>query len=194
MVSHASQSDLASMTNIEEGRIEPGAQGGAAGIECACASRRVLPCASVAARRFAALLCFAVALLVAAPAWAAGTFNWETNRNRVTADIKSGKLIPLLEQIASVTGWRVFVEPDTGHSVSAKFSNLRPGRGAASVAGRSELRFGSRNQRQPEAVCFPHHDEERDAARRACQCRGVSRRRQGDSQRADCPAQAGGED
>ena len=39
----------------------------------------------------------------------------------------AGKLIPLLEQIASVTGWHVFVEPDTGRSISAKFSDLPPG-------------------------------------------------------------------
>ena len=69
----------------------------------------------------------AAALLTAVPAWGADTLNWETNRNRVSADIKSGKLLPLLEQIASVTGWRVFVEPDTTTSVSAKFSNLPPG-------------------------------------------------------------------
>ncbi len=84
-------------------------------------------CAPVGTRRFAALLCFAIALLAAAPAWAADSLNWETNRNRVSADIKAGKLMPLLEQIASVTGWHVFVEPDTGRSISAKFSNLPPG-------------------------------------------------------------------
>ena len=84
-------------------------------------------CARSAVERALALLFLAMALLAAAPAWAADTLNWETNRNRVSADIKSGKLIPLLEQIASITGWHVFVEPDTGRSISAKFSNLPPG-------------------------------------------------------------------
>jgi hypothetical protein len=32
-----------------------------------------------------------------------------------------------LAQIASVTGWQVFVEPDTSQAVSAKFKNLPPG-------------------------------------------------------------------
>ena len=53
--------------------------------------------------------------------------NWETNRNRVSADIKSGQLIPLLEQIAAITGWHIFLEPDTTCTVSAKFDHLPPG-------------------------------------------------------------------
>ncbi len=55
------------------------------------------------------------------------SFSWNTNRNQVTADIKSGKLLDLLEQIATATGWRVFVEPQTAHMVSAKFKDLAPG-------------------------------------------------------------------
>ena len=78
------------------------------------------------ARSFALLLIAALALSLSAPARGADTFNWDTNRNRVTADIKSGKLLPLLEQIASVTGWKVFLEPDTTCDVSAKFDRLPP--------------------------------------------------------------------
>src|SRR6266851_3172189 len=58
---------------------------------------------------------------------AADTFNWDTNKSRVSADIKSGELPALLEKIATVTGWRVFLEPDTTRSISAKFSDLAPG-------------------------------------------------------------------
>ncbi len=79
-----------------------------------------------AARRLAALWLIATVLTVV-PAWAADTLNWETNRNQVSADIKSGKLIPVLEQIASATGWHVFVEPDSARTISAKFGNLPPG-------------------------------------------------------------------
>lgn len=57
----------------------------------------------------------------------ADTFNWNAHRNRVSADIKSGKLRDLLEEIAVATGWRIFVEPDTSHTVSAKFKDLAPG-------------------------------------------------------------------
>ena len=79
------------------------------------------------AGRVLAGLWLAMVLFPALPARAADTLNWETNRNRVSADIKSGKLLPLLEQIASITGWRVFLEPDTTYAVSAKFDQLPPG-------------------------------------------------------------------
>ena len=75
-----------------------------------------------------AALCLAAVFLALIPARAANTLNWETNQNRVSADVKSGRLLPLLEQIAAATRWHVFVEPDaTTHTVSAKFSNLPPG-------------------------------------------------------------------
>jgi Subtilase family/Fervidolysin N-terminal prodomain len=77
--------------------------------------------------RFRAALWLAMALLAVVPAWAADTLNWETNRNRVSADIKAGKLIPTLEQIASATGWQVFLEPGTTSAISAKFNRLPPG-------------------------------------------------------------------
>jgi hypothetical protein len=63
----------------------------------------------------------------ASSAFAAEALNWNTNRNRVSADIKSEPLLNLLEQIAGATGWRVLVEPDTLHTVSTKFKELTPG-------------------------------------------------------------------
>jgi thermitase len=71
---------------------------------------------------------FALFLLLSSPAgYGAETLNWDTGQNRVSADIKSGKLYPLLEQIATASGWRVFVEPGLQYSVSAKFQGLPPG-------------------------------------------------------------------
>src|SRR5215469_17253520 len=65
--------------------------------------------------------------LFAQPLKASDAFDWNTNRSRVSVDIKSGKLLELLEKIASATGWQVFVEPETAHTVSAKFKDLNPG-------------------------------------------------------------------
>ena len=73
-----------------------------------------------------AALWLATALFPTLPVQAAETLNWETNRNRVSADIKSGKLLPVLEQIAAITGWHVYLEPDTTCTVSAKFDRLPP--------------------------------------------------------------------
>lgn len=71
------------------------------------------------------------ALSPKAPALAQGQnqdqLNWNTNANRVSANIKSGQLLPLLEQVAEATGWSVFVEPETSHGVSARFKDLPPG-------------------------------------------------------------------
>src|SRR5437016_6742761 len=69
----------------------------------------------------------ALVLLATTRVPAANSLDWRTNQNRVSAEIKSGELPPLLEQIAATTGWRVFVEPDTTNSVSAKFKDLPPG-------------------------------------------------------------------
>jgi hypothetical protein len=116
MVNDKILSDVANMMNCIQRRF--GAKFGVRSL-----ARRVA--SLFACRRVA--LCLALALLPAVPALAADSLNWQTNQNRVSADIKSGKLVPLLEQIASVTGWHVFLEPDTSRSISAKFSNLPPG-------------------------------------------------------------------
>src|SRR5438876_10582629 len=67
---------------------------------------------------------FLVSLCAAAPAFAADTLAWHTNQNRVSADIKSGDLLKVLSQIASATGWRVYLEPHSTHTVSTKFKDL----------------------------------------------------------------------
>jgi hypothetical protein len=57
----------------------------------------------------------------------ADTFNWNTNQNRVTADVQSGNLSPVLGKIIGATGWQIYIEPGTTHTVSAKFKNVPPG-------------------------------------------------------------------
>ena len=145
-------------------------------------------CAPVGARRFAALLFFAIALLAAAPAWAADSLNWETNRNRVSADIKAGKLMPLLEQIASVTGWHVFVEPDTGRSISAKFSNLPPGEALHLLLGDLSFALVPETNASPKLFVFRTAMKNATQLVNPAQRGGVRLRRQADSQRADCAA------
>jgi hypothetical protein len=69
----------------------------------------------------------AAAIALIGPAFAGETFNWNTNQNLVTVDIHSRTLPRLLEEIASTTGWQVFLEPGTTHNTSAKFRELPPG-------------------------------------------------------------------
>ncbi|PWU19680.1 MAG: hypothetical protein C5B50_06110 [Verrucomicrobia bacterium] len=66
-------------------------------------------------------------VFVTLPAFAGDVLNWRTGQNRVSADIKSGRLYDLLEQVATVSHWHVYVEPGLNHTVSAKFSDLSPG-------------------------------------------------------------------
>ena len=129
MADSENQSDQVSMTNFIQRclRAASGAPDRARRFGLKHFRRRPVLRAPVGAGRFLAAWWLALALLPAVPARAADTLNWETNRNRVSADIKAGKLLPLLERIASVTGWHVFLEPDTTCTVSAKFDRLPPG-------------------------------------------------------------------
>lgn len=76
-------------------------------------------------------LCLALLALafVAGPASAADKLVWRGGGERVDADIAGWTLPQLLEQLADVTGWQVFVEPGTRlkQPVSVKFSNLSAG-------------------------------------------------------------------
>lgn len=54
-------------------------------------------------------------------------FAWNAAQSRVTADIEGGSLYGTLKQIATATGWRVYLEPGVTRQVSAKFSELPPG-------------------------------------------------------------------
>src|SRR5436190_3766378 len=72
----------------------------------------------------ARVLWLAVLLCATTSAFAADTLIWQTNQNRVSADIRNGDLQKVLAQIGSATGWRVYLEPDSDHTVSTKFKNI----------------------------------------------------------------------
>ena len=154
MVSHGILSDLASMLNIIQRRFGSGAQSIAPHLVNLLARGRAILCGPIALGRAAFLLGLAIALLTGAPARAADTLNWETNRNRVSADIKAGKLLPLLEQIAAITRWHVFVEPDTTHTISAKFNNLPPGEALHLLLGDLNFALVPETNASPKLVVF----------------------------------------
>ena len=85
------------------------------------------------------LVGFLLLTLSAISASAADTFNWSTNQNRVTADVQSGNLSTVLGRIVAATGWQIYIEPGTTHTVSAKFKNLPPGEALRLLLG--ELNF-----------------------------------------------------
>ncbi|HEY1717613.1 MAG TPA: hypothetical protein VGH42_04865, partial [Verrucomicrobiae bacterium] len=75
------------------------------------------------------ILCLLLALAFCFSANAAQTNSlvWHKTVDRVDADIRGETLLPLLETIAIDAGWRVYVEPGTARTISAKFKNLPSG-------------------------------------------------------------------
>jgi hypothetical protein len=55
---------------------------------------------------------------------ASGSLRWRTDRSEVDADIDGWPLSTLLEEIATATGWQIYVEPDTNHTVATRFEKL----------------------------------------------------------------------
>jgi hypothetical protein len=76
------------------------------------------------------LICSAWPLVSsAAPAPAPSTnsvpLQWRVKQDKVDADLSKWALPALLKKIATVTGWKVFVEPGSSATVSAKFKNVQ---------------------------------------------------------------------
>src|SRR5262249_58898752 len=88
-----------------------------------------------------------------------GTLHWDTARNQVDAHIDGWSLDTLLEEIATATGWRVYVEPATRHTVATQFEKL----GTVEALDRP-LRGGSFALIPPEngpakPIRFPNHPQ-----------------------------------
>ncbi len=73
------------------------------------------------------VLVFLVLFAAALGLPAADALNWHVEKDRVDAQIKDWELPTLLQQIATATGWQIYVEPNAKHSTTAQFLNLPPG-------------------------------------------------------------------
>src|SRR5437660_1766440 len=76
--------------------------------------------------------CFQFAVLIFAfflstNAHTAESLDWNTNANRVSAEMQSVPLLRLLEDVTEATGWKVYIESNTTHTVSTKFKNVPMG-------------------------------------------------------------------
>ena len=60
---------------------------------------------------------------------------WHKSQDRVDADISSWDVRQLLENVAAATGWKVYLDPDAAHKVSARFKNLSNGDALHSLLG-----------------------------------------------------------
>ncbi|HXB61102.1 MAG TPA: S8 family serine peptidase [Candidatus Acidoferrales bacterium] len=76
--------------------------------------------------KFVLVVCLSAAFNFAAGAQT-NSLTWHRVSGRVDANIHSEDLLPLLQDIATQTGWHVYLEPGTTHTVSAKFHNRPTG-------------------------------------------------------------------
>jgi len=80
-----------------------------------------------------------LALLVCAPVFAraaeTNSLVWQADRDRVSADIRSEAIWPLLEDIAHQSGWHIFVEPGISQNASVKFRDLPAGEALGKLLG-----------------------------------------------------------
>lgn len=80
-----------------------------------------------ALRRFGLWVGLGLLLGASSPVKAADSLAWRPDLNRVDADIMSWDLRTLLENIGAATGWQIYLEPETKHTVSTKFKDRTPG-------------------------------------------------------------------
>jgi hypothetical protein len=96
-----------------------------------CAERTGLANLLGTVERFKPLLitiCLGLTTALSAGAAAAPLrLEWNTQRERVSADIQSADLMNVLQKLSRATGWKIFVEPESQHTVSAKFKDVTPG-------------------------------------------------------------------
>jgi Subtilase family len=60
---------------------------------------------------------------------------WDTAADRVSANVRSEALWPLLQDIAHQTGWHIFVEPGADRKADVKFRNLPRGEALKKLLG-----------------------------------------------------------
>ena len=96
------------------------------------------------------------AIFLAAPALlhAADSFVLRTNKNRIDADITSWPLQKFLEKVCEQTGWKVFIEPGTMHTVSAKFKDLPLADGLRSLLGDLNFAVVTQTNSRPQLFVY----------------------------------------
>jgi thermitase len=95
-----------------------------------------------------------VALSLSTRAAGTNTLVWHRTTDRVDADIRGMELWPLLEQIAMSAGWRIFVEPDTTRTTSAKFKDLPSGDALKRLLGNLNFALVPRTNGVPQLYVF----------------------------------------
>lgn len=85
---------------------------------------------------------------------AADRLVWREKENSVDADIDGCSLNRLLERIAAKTRWQVFLEPETEHTVTAKFKGLKSGEALRRLLGNLSFAIVPATNTPPRLLVF----------------------------------------
>jgi serine protease len=100
------------------------------------------------------LFCLLFAFSLSASAADTNSLVWHKAAGRVDADVRSLALRELLRDITAQTGWRVYVEPGTAHSASAKFKDLPSGDALKMLLGDLNFALVPRTNAPPRLYVF----------------------------------------
>jgi len=67
---------------------------------------------------------------------AENSLTWDRNGERITADVSGWTIEKTLEEMAARTGWEIYMEPDSEHTVWTRFRNLPVGEALGRIAGK----------------------------------------------------------
>ena len=86
---------------------------------------------------------------------AADSFAWDARQKQISAEVGSWPLPVLLQKVTAATGWRVYVEPGTRFTASAKFQKLPLGEALHALLG--DLNFALVPQSNAPARLYVFH-------------------------------------
>jgi hypothetical protein len=105
--------------------------------------------------RWAGWLVLLAGLLAYGPsARAADLLEWSKDGKIVTANIQSWPLTNLLEKLTVATGWHVYVQPDTSHTVSVKFKEQPVGEALRLLLGNLSFALVPQTGAPPKLLVF----------------------------------------
>lgn len=74
-----------------------------------------------------ALLAVALAVVFLSSARAEEYIRWDKNRQRVEANVASWDVVRVLQRVSALTGWKIYLQPDTEQRVPTRFRDLSEG-------------------------------------------------------------------
>jgi hypothetical protein len=98
--------------------------------------------------------CFGLWMGAILSAWPVDSLVWRTADGRVDAHIDSWNLTNLLQEIATTSGWQVYLEPGTDYQVRAKFKGFSAGEALQHLLGNLNYALLSQTNSAPKLFVY----------------------------------------